>query len=164
MTEDNNTRTKIRRELEETRQGYHALVAHIPPGKYHLPTSNPAWNVGDTLYHMTLALRFMPADMQLIRRQRGFPRPPAALFNKMNEWYTRRGGRKAAPELLISEYDRVHAKLIAELDTVEDAEWQLGLDYPGWDPMLSGFVTLERLFHYVSDHFRAHAADLESVL
>lgn len=154
------TKKQIHQELEETRTAFHQLLASIPPEQYKLPTSNPAWNVGDILFHMSLAVRFMPADMKLIRRQKGMPRPPAFVFNKLNEWYTKYGGRKATPEYLAAQYDQAHDGLIEVLETIREDEWELGADYPGWDPMLSGFVTIERLFHYAADHFEAHAEQL----
>lgn len=154
------TKQQVRKELEETRAAFHALLARISPEQYKLPTRNPAWNVGDTLFHMSLAVRFMPADIRLIRRQKGFPRPPAIVFNKINEWYTKYGGRKATPDYLAAQYDAAHADLMTALDTIGAEEWALGAEYPGWDPQLSGFVTIERLFHYVADHFAAHAAEI----
>ena len=48
------------------------------------------------------------------------------------------------------------------LERIEDDEWAFGGDYPDWDPMLSGFVTLERLFHYIRLHFDAHAEEIKA--
>ena len=47
---------------------------------------------------------------------------------------------------------------------VTDDELSKSLRYPDWDPMLSGWVTIEALFHYVSTHFDWHAAQIEGVL
>jgi len=46
------------------------------------------------------------------------------------------------------------------LDEVKDADFEKKLNYPNWDPILSGEVTLERLFHYVKLHFEAHAKQI----
>lgn len=54
-----------------------------------------------------------------------------------------------------------HLKL---LHSVQEDEWKKGVNYPDWDPMLSGFVTLERLFLYISLHFESHAGDIEAAL
>jgi hypothetical protein len=49
-----------------------------------------------------------------------------------------------------------HANALAALETIRDGEWGLGREYPDWDPMLSGYVTLERLFRYLKLHFEVH--------
>jgi hypothetical protein len=50
------------------------------------------------------------------------------------------------------------------LDEVEDSNFEKKLNYPDWDPLLSGEVTLERLFRYVKVHFDSHAAEIRKSL
>jgi hypothetical protein len=38
------------------------------------------------------------------------------------------------------------------------------VDYPDWDPLLGGHVTLERFFHYIMLHFESHASDIRQAL
>jgi hypothetical protein len=154
----------IRQELEETRAQFHQLLQSIPAADFARPSANPAWTVAEILFHMSVALRFLPEDVQFIRRFGWLPKPPAFLFHRFNVWFTRRGARNAIHPHLAEQYDQAHARTLQALDTVGETEWTKGAEYPGWDPALSGHVTLEDLFHYPTHHFHAHRQDLESVL
>lgn len=48
------------------------------------------------------------------------------------------------------------------LDGVTEEELRLTVHYPGYDPMLSGDITLEREFHHVRDHCESHAIEIAS--
>ncbi len=155
----------LAQELEATRAAFHQLLQSIPAGRFNAPTPNPAWNVGQMLFHMSVALKFLPADVALIRRSRQLPRFfPAFLFHWLNKQYTRWGGRRPTHAYLAAQYDKAHALTLAALRRVAADEWQKGMSYPGWDPMLSGFVSLETLFHYPARHFQAHAAEIEEAV
>jgi hypothetical protein len=110
---------------------------------------------------MSLALKNLPADVRLIRRLGWIPTPPGFVFHRLNEWVTRRGGRRATHQGLAEAYDRGHGRTLRALADIRANEWTRGVRYPDWDSNLSGFVTLERLFHYPRVHFEAHAAELE---
>src|SRR5512147_484909 len=48
-------------ELESTRRDFHHLLDSVPEVLYVYPSDNPAWAIGDVLYHITLgpvAIRF----------------------------------------------------------------------------------------------------------
>ena len=52
---------ELAREMEITRQDFHHLLDSVPEAFYSHPSDNPAWTIGDVLYHITLgpsALRF----------------------------------------------------------------------------------------------------------
>ena len=157
-------REVIRQELEETREQFHQLLHAIPAEDFSRPSANPAWTVAEILFHMSVALRFLPEDVILIRRFGWLPRPPAFLFHRFNVWFTRRGARNATHRHLAEQYDRAHARTLQALETIQETEWTKGAQYPGWDPALSGHVTLEDLFHYPAHHFHAHRQDLETIL
>jgi hypothetical protein len=36
--------------------------------------------------------------------------------------------------------------------------------YPGYDPILSGDVTVEGLYHYIKLHFEEHAGQIRKIL
>lgn len=159
-----NIREDIRRELEETRRAYYALMAEISPEDWHKPAHNPAWDVGEMLYHITVAPRLMTADLGMIRRFQRLLLPPAFIFHRLNEWNTKRGARRNTLETIHEAYDEAHRRVLAALQTIRDDEWQKGAVYPGWDPMLDGFVTIEMLFRYVKRHYDAHAVEVRDAL
>jgi hypothetical protein len=154
----------LRAELESTREAFHVFAESIDEGDWQKPSVNPAWNVGALVYHMTVALQFLPEDVQVIRRFRRMPRPPAFLFHRFNEWYTRFMARRYSPQTVGEAYDKAHDRVMTVLASIRDDEWERGLEYPGWDPMLSGFVSLETLFHYPKRHFEAHREDVRQSL
>ncbi len=155
---------QIRIELESTRQAYHKLLDEIPPEDLDKPSLNPAWTIAEMLYHMSLAPRNLPADVRLIRHLKWVPKLPAGPFNRLNVYFTKRGARNATKESLAAAYDEAHSRTLKALESVQDEEWEFGVDYPDWDPLLGGFVTLERLFHYISLHFETHAKDIRQAL
>ena len=149
-------REEIRAELEATREAYRALLDSLSEEDWKKASGNPAWTVGQVLVHMTFAPRMLPADVGMIRRGGWMPRLPAFLFNWSNVLMTRWMARKETIHTVGALYDAAHASALAVLDTIQDDEWELGREYPDWDPMLSGYVTLERLFRYLKLHFEVH--------
>lgn len=154
----------IRAELESTRKAFHRLLDQLSDHDLEVQSLNPDWTVGEVLYHMSLAPRNLPNDLALIRRLKRLPRIPAGPFNWLNRRLTRFGARDATKESLAEGYDWAHQKTLRALESIQDDEWQRGVDYPDWDPMLSGYVTVERLFHYISLHFESHARDILGAL
>lgn len=157
-------RQELRAELEATRVAYHVLLDLLSDDDWHRPSGNPAWTVGQVIYHMTMAPRMLPSDVRMIRRGRRAPGLPAFIFNSLNVLVTRWGARKHTPETVGQAYDAAHAAALAAFDTIQDHEWAKGVEYPEWDPMLSGFVTIERLFRYLSLHFKVHAEQIRQAL
>jgi hypothetical protein len=157
-------RREIRAELEATREAYHALLNELAEEDWRKPSGNVAWTVGQVLYHMTMAPRMLPSDVRMIRRARRVPALPAWVFNALNVLATRWGARKHTPQSVGQAYDAAHAATMTALETIQDHEWAKGVEYPDWDPMLSGFVTIERLFRYVSLHFEVHAGQVRQAL
>ena len=157
-------RQQLCRELETTRQLFHRLLDEIAEGDLDQPSLNPAWTIREVLYHMSLAPRNLPADVRLIRHLKWVPRIPAGPFNRLNAYLTRRGARNMTKNSLAEKYDQAHARTLGALESVADQEWAFGVNYPDWDPLLSGSVNLERLFQYISLHFNAHAQEIKAVL
>jgi hypothetical protein len=155
----------LRQEIEETRIAFHELLISIPDEAFKPPSDNPAWTIGEVLYHMSLAPRFLSHDVKMILNQNWLYRIipviiPGWLFDWLNKKLTKYGARNLTREFLAAEYDRAHQATLKALDEVEEADFEKKLNYPDWDPSLSGEVTLERLFHYVRVHFDAHAAEI----
>jgi hypothetical protein len=160
MIERVSTRQSLGSELETTRVAYHQLLQEIPINKYSLPTSNPAWNVAEVLFHMSLAPRYISSDVVFIKRLSWIPRPPAFLFHILNKWLTKQGARGATREMLAAKYDEAHHRMMQCFESIDEDEWSKGAEYPGWDPLLSSFMTLESLFHYPSLHFDEHKKEI----
>ena len=157
-------REEIRAELEATREAYHALLDSLSEEDWNKPSGNPAWTVGQVMVHMTFAPRMLPADVNLIRRGGWMPKLPGFIFNWANVLMTRWAARNQSPQSVGALYDEAHDRVLALLETIHEDEWSLSREYPDWDPMLSGTVTLERLFRYLADHFEVHAEQVRQGL
>jgi hypothetical protein len=156
-------------EIIETRLRFHQLLDTIPDRDFSWPSDNPAWTIGEVLYHMSLAPRLVIADVRMITGQTGLYRliprlVPKRLFDWVNARMTRYGARHLSRSFLAREYDKAHEIALRALGRVAEGDFQRRAIYPDWDPLLSGEVTLERLFHYMKEHFDAHAAEIERVL
>jgi hypothetical protein len=162
-------RESLEAEIEETRIRFHRLLASIPDSAFAKPSGNSAWTIGEVLYHMSLAPRFLVEDVRMISGQRWLYRLipllfPKSLFDWLNAKWTRFGARNLNRQFLLDEYDKAHHKTLAALRNTSEDELSKSLEYPDWDPLLSGSVTMERLFHYVKAHFDAHEQEIRIAL
>jgi hypothetical protein len=155
---------ELRAELEATRRAYHDLLSSLSVADWNRRSGNRAWTIGEVLFHMTLALRFLPAAVRLLRGRGWAPKLPASLFDWVNVVYTRLGARRLSLQTVGERYDAAHDDVLRLLETIREDEWSLGREYPDWDPQLSGHVTLETLFRYPAIHFATHAEEIRSGL
>lgn len=158
-------RQGLRQEIEATRTSFHELLNSIPDEAFELPSENPAWTIGEVLYHMSIAPRMLGTDVKMILNQNWFYRLipviiPKRLFDWLNKILTKFGARNLTREFLASEYDKANSATLKALNEVREMDFKKKLNYPDWDPILSGEVTLERLFHYIKLHFDLHAAQI----
>jgi len=162
-------RDELHQEIEGTRTAFHQLLATIPDEALSRPSDNPAWTIGEVLYHMSLAPRLMVADVSMITGEHKsyqlVPKLiPQALFDWVNKVYTRSQGRNLSRSELADAYDQATAKILQTLASVQDEDFQKSAIYPGWDPLLSGEVTLVQLFHYVKAHFELHEQQIRNLI
>ncbi len=149
-------REALRAELEATRAAYTRLADRLTPADWRLTTSNSAWTVGQLMWHLAWAAGFVPSGVAGAKRGRGF-NPPPAIADRINVLYTRWGARNATPASVKRRYDNAHAKVLTTLAGVKDDEWERGAKTFG------DYLTVEGLFHSVTNHFREHAADITRV-
>ncbi|HSL29942.1 MAG TPA: DinB family protein [Anaerolineales bacterium] len=160
---------ELRAEILETREAFHRLLAEIPDKAFSEPSDNPAWTIGELLFHMSLAPRFVVTDLRFIISRPWLAKIftiliPISLFNRLNEVFTRYGSRNLNRTFLAEQYDRAHARALESLEELQEADFERALPYPGYDAMLSGVVTVERLYRYLKLHFQAHAGQIRERL
>lgn len=159
----------LRQEIEATRLAFHQLLDSIPDKAFFLPSDNPAWTVGQVLYHMSIAPRLMVLDVQMLGGQRRIYRwlprlVPKRLFDWLNVHLTRYGARKLSRQFLSDEYDRATQSILNVFDSLADADFNRSMTYPDWDPLLTGEVSMDYLFGYIKRHFALHATQLDKVI
>ena len=60
-------REHLAEELEAARGGFHQLLDSVPESAYSHPSDNPAWTIGDVLYHLTLGPPALHFEIWMIR-------------------------------------------------------------------------------------------------
>ncbi|HSL46451.1 MAG TPA: DinB family protein [Anaerolineales bacterium] len=160
---------ELRAEMNETRAAYHRLLAQIPDDAFSMPSDNPAWTIGEVLFHMSLAPRFVVTDLRVIISSPWLAKifmtlVPNTLFHRVNERFTRYGARKLNRIFLAEQYDWAHARALKSLEALQETDFSKSVQYPGYDPLLSGVVTVGRLYRYIKIHFEAHASQIRERL
>jgi hypothetical protein len=160
---------ELRIELTQTREAYHRLLADVPEEAFSKPSDNPAWTIGEVLFHISLAPRFMTADLRIIMSRPWlawifFKLVPASLFHRLNEFFTRYWARNLNRTFLTEQYDQAHERAMKSLEMLEELDFRKSLNYPEFDPLLSGVVTVERLYRYMKLHFEVHAQQIRERL
>lgn len=161
---------ELTQEMENTRQGFHHLLDSIPEAFYHHPSDNPAWTIGEVLFHISLAPRFLTADLRLILGQPWMAKllgalVPKSLFDRLNEHFTRRwASHNMTREKLGRAYDKAHVSAMDALNKLNEGDLGKSLEYPDFDELLTGVVTVEKLYRYISVHFKVHAEQIYKIL
>lgn len=154
----------FRQELEETRLAYHTLLEELDDNVLDQPSVNPAWNIGQVLYHITTAHQFLPQDVRIFRGGRMIT-PPDWLFNFINVWFTRLSSLRRDRRSLASLYDKRHRTVLKTLEGIQDDEWGITADPAERKGFLGGgMATLADMFHYLSTHYYEHEADIRESL
>jgi hypothetical protein len=153
MPDNTPDRQEIRVELETTRTAYHELLASLSGEDWKKKSDNPAWSVGQLMWHLGYGMEFFPKSVEYCRKGSG-PNPPSFLVGPGNVLLTRFGSRGAKPESVAKKYDAGLDDLIACLDGVQDGEWTKSARIYGND------YTIESTFREVAVHFREHESDI----
>ncbi len=161
------TRQELEQELEETHCRFIALVESIPEANYSLPTNNPAWTVGDILFHITLGPRALGLEIWMTIHAAGLynflmRHFPSRLFNSVNAWFGRGRSRRVSRQGLLRAYGKAHAVIQSRLRRTREEDLGKTVIYPAdFVSELAGEITVERLFRYVTEHFEGHVKQLE---
>jgi len=160
---------ELAHEMEITRQNFHHLLDSVPETFYSHPSDNPAWTIGDVLYHITigpLALRF---EIWMIRHanrlfQLAMNDLTSTIFNRVNTLFARQP-KRIARQNLGKAYEAGHAGLISSLKRIRESDFQKSVIYPkSFVAELAGEVSVERIFRYVKEHFDTHAEQINKAL
>ena len=140
-------------ELEQTREDFHQLLSSLTPEDMKQKSANPAWTVGQLMYHLAWGIGYAPPGIRRMQKEKdfNFPRP---LLNLMNPWMTRWGAWRTRPEDLARKYDKSHEETLAVLSEVGDDEWGKSAK------VIGELETMEQACRMPITHFREHQADI----
>jgi hypothetical protein len=157
MTEETPTtaidKQAIREELGSTRQAYHDLLDSLSEEDWRKKSANPAWSVGQLMWHLSEGMEFFPRSVEYCRKGKG-PNPPQFLVNPGNVLLTKFRSRGATPASVREKFDGGHEKLLASLEGVRDDEWEKRSRIYGNE------YTIRSTFAEVGVHFREHEQDI----
>lgn len=161
---------ELAHEMEITRQDFHHLLDSVPEALYHHPSDNPAWTIGEVLFHVSLGPRFLTADLRMILGQAWISKAiglamPISVFDKLNEIFTRRwAARNMSRVKLRRAYNKAHENALHALESLNENDFQKSLEYPNYDELLGTNISVEGLFRYIRIHFEAHARQIQNIL
>lgn len=156
------TKQELEHELEETHRRFIELVHSIPEENYSMPTDNPAWTVGDILFHITLGPRALALEVWMTVHATGLynfmmRHFPSRLFNSVNAWFGRGRSAQVSRQSLLKAYGKAHAVIMSSLRRTREKDLGKTAVYPlDYVSDLKGEVSVERLFRYVTGHFEEH--------
>ena len=158
----------LAQELEDTRQNFHHLLDSVPEALYLHPSTNPAWTIGDVLYHLTIGLPALRFEIWMIRSTPWMFKilndTTSRIFNWGNALFARQP-KRITRQRLSKAYEAGHAGLMSSLRRVREEDFAKLVNYPAaFVSELAGVVTVERLFRYVTLHFEVHEEQIKSAL
>lgn len=158
----------LAQELEVTRQNFHHLLDSVPEALYTHRSANPAWTIGDVLYHLTIGLPALRFEIWMIRSTPWMFKilndTTSRIFNWGNALFARQP-KRITRQRLSKAYEAGHAGLMSSLRRVREEDFAKLVNYPAaFVSELAGVVTIERLFHYVTLHFEVHEEQIKSAI
>jgi len=158
----------LAQELEITRQNFHHLLDTIRKALYNHPSDNPAWTIGDVLYHLTIGLPAIRFEIWMLRSTpwmfKFLNDTTSQIFNWGNALFARQP-KRITHQRLLKAYEAGHAGLMSSLRRVREEDWGKSVVYPDvFVSELAGTVTVERLFRYVTLHFDVHEEQINSAI
>jgi len=160
------TKLELEQELDETHRRFIDLVESIPEADYSLPTDNPAWTVGDILFHITLGPQALALEVWMTIHAPGLynflmRHFPSRFFNRVNAWFGSGRSGRVSRQGLLKAYGKAHAVIKSALRRAREEDLGKTAVYPlDYVSELKGEVSVERLFRYVTGHFEEHEAAL----
>ncbi len=151
-------RTVLRRQLEETRSAFHALVESLTDADWHRKTRSTAWTIGEVLTHLTYTLAHTPEAIEHVRQGKNYLNSPSFLNwlgHLINRRLAEQNARSQDCASILVWYDQAHTAMIATAEGIGDDEWGRGAYCFG-----AGYKTILDLCHQLSSHFQEHAAQI----
>ena len=163
---------RIIAEMEQARLDFHELVDTARVAELRRPSNGTRWTNDQLLFHMLLGYLVVRALLWLVR---GFGRLPdaasryfaAALnagtgsFHVVNYLGSLGGARVLGHAGMKRVMDHVVRALQTSLRQQAEATLLRGMHFPvGWDPYFRDYMTLKDVYHYATQHYDHHRAQL----
>ncbi len=150
--------TVVRRQLEETRSAFHALVESLTDAEWHRKTGSTAWTIGEVLTHFAEALASTPEAIAHVRQGKNYLNLPSFLSwlgHLINRRLAQQSARRQTRTSILGRYDQAHTAMLATIEGIRDDEWGRGAYCYG-----AGYKTILDLCQMLPGHFQEHAAQI----
>jgi hypothetical protein len=151
-------RTVLRRQLEETRCAFHAVVEQLSDADWHQKASSTAWTIGEVLTHLVYSLAHTPEAIEHVRQEKNYHNPPSFLSwlgHLINRRLAQQSARSQTRTSILARYDKAHTAMLATVEGMRDDEWGRGAYCFG-----AGYKTILDLCQMLPGHFQEHAAQI----
>ena len=164
--------TSVHEELERARSTFHALLEHASDADLRSPTNGTRWTNGQLLFHMLLGYGVVRSVLPLVRTlgrlPDGFSRAFAGAldaatgpFHAVNYLGACAGATVLHGRRLAHQVDRTIDSLHRRLDAETETTLARSMHFPtGWDPYFADTLSVLDLYHYGTQHFDHHRAQL----
>lgn len=165
-------RQSIHEELERVRLDVHQLVGQATASDLRRRTDGTKWTNGQMLWHMAfgylIVWRLLPGVRLFGRLPDGFSRRFAAALNAATRPFhviNYLGGCSGALVFhgprLTRLFDRIVNRLHRRLDAETDESLRRRMHFPvEWDPFFADTMTVADVYHYGTQHYEFHRAQL----
>jgi len=165
-------RTPLHAEMETARADLAALLAAATPAELRRRSNGTRWTNEQLLFHMVFGYMVVRTLLPLMRLVGRLPRRVGTVFAAALDLAARPfhvvnylGSCAAAlvfnRRRMQGQMDRVIASLHRSLDRRPDGELLSGMPFPvRWDPFFRPWMSLQDVYHYATQHYAFHRAQL----
>jgi len=165
-------RQAVHEEIERARQKFHRLLDNATTADLRQPTDGTRWTNEQLLFHMLLGYLIIPALLATARIFSRLPGPASGAFAQLldaartpfdvvNYQGSRLGARIIPASRMGGRFEKVTSVLQRRLDREPDSALRRGMHYPvSWDPFFTGYMTLDDIYRYPTQHFDFHRKQL----
>ena len=162
----------ISTEMERVRVDFHHLLDNATSAQLRAGTNGTRWTNEQLLFHMLFGYLLVHNLLPLVKAFARFPRTAsktfaAALnaatrpFHMVNYLSSLGGGRVLGRSGMGRLMDVVIRRLQRFVTSASDEELSRGMHFPtGWDPYFNDYMTLRDVYHYPTQHYNHHRAQL----
>jgi mycothiol maleylpyruvate isomerase-like protein len=157
MTPD---RVAIRSAVEAMAPEFATLMAEIGDEGWKTKSGLPAYTCGQLAWHVASGTAFLAGEIGKAKDGKAL-NPPAVvrpILYKMSEWRVRVVSRKATPTSVLADFDTAVRKLLAVLESFDDATLRLSATRMGETMTIAG------MFQKPVEHLAEHAGHIRAGL
>lgn len=165
-------RQAVHDELRQASVTFHRLLDSATDADWGRPSEGTRWTNEQLLFHMLFGYMIVRALLPLVRVLSRLPPGVSAGYARLLDASTRLfdlinyvgavgGARVYDRHRMGAKFDRALAALHRRLDAEADTELARAMHFPTrWDPFFGDVMTLADVYHYPTQHFDFHRAQL----